>query len=203
MPVKRGGLYWPGTSDWIELFAEETGRDKLNLIIDVGDDASPSLILRNKGTDKITLTPGSGGISATSFSGSGASLTSLNASNLESGTVPVGRLPVATNDAFGVVKTGNGITNTGGVISVTASNLGLSNAMHFIGIATAPITDGGTEDPTIDGYSTKTAGDVVIDKDTRREYVWSTADKWELLGFDASTKYEATTSDNTFISKIT
>jgi hypothetical protein len=59
--------------------------------------------------------------------------------------------------------------------------------MRFIGIATAAVTDGGTEDPTIDGYSTKTAGDVIIDKDTRREYVWSTANKWELLGFDAST----------------
>ena len=142
-------------------------------------------------------------VTAPSFSGSGASLTSLNASNLASGTVPVARLPLATTSAAGAVKVGSGISVSDGTISVTAANLGLSNAMHFIGIATTAITDGGTEDPTISGYSTKTAGDVVIDKDTRREYVWSTTNKWELLGFDASAKYEKTTSGNTFISKIT
>jgi len=83
------------------------------------------------------------------------------------------------------------------------TDLGLSNAMHFIGVATETITDGGIEDPTISGYTTKTAGDVVIDKNTRREYVWSTAGKWEMLGFDASAEYEEATSGNTFISKIT
>lgn len=65
------------------------------------------------------------------------------------------------------------------------TNLGLSNAMHFIGIATNAITDGSTTDPGITGYSTKTAGDVVIDKDTAYEYVWS-GTKWERLGPDGS-----------------
>ena len=46
------------------------------------------------------LATASGGVNitgtatATTFSGSGASLTSLNASNLSSGTVPAARLPV-------------------------------------------------------------------------------------------------------------
>lgn len=43
----------------------------------------------------VTIT--NGALSATSFSGSGASLTSLNASSLSSGTVPIDRLPMGTD----------------------------------------------------------------------------------------------------------
>jgi len=67
------------------------------------------------------------------------------------------------------------------------TSLGLSNAMHFIGVATVAITDGSTTDPVISGYSTKTAGDVIIDKDTAYEFVWS-GSKWERLGPDGSYK---------------
>ena len=40
---------------------------------------------------------------ASGFSGSGASLTNLNANNISSGTVPVARLPVATSSADGIM----------------------------------------------------------------------------------------------------
>ena len=62
----------------------------------------------------------------------------------------------------------------------------LTSAMHFIGITTTAVTDGGTENPTIGGeiISTKTAGDVVIYG--QQEYVWSTTNKWELLGDENS-----------------
>jgi len=72
--------------------------------------------------------------------------------------------------------------------STLVTSLGLSKAMRFIGVATVAITDGSTTDPVISGYSTKTAGDVIIDKDSSREYVWSTTGKWELLGGDSSYK---------------
>lgn len=78
--------------------------------------------------------------------------------------------------------------HTGSSVSVTAADLGLSKAMRFIGVATVAITDGSTTDPVISGYNTKTAGDVIIDKDSSREYVWSTTNKWELLGGDSSYK---------------
>lgn len=89
------------------------------------------------------------------------------------------------------------------------SALGLSNAMHFIGIATVAITDGSTTDPVITGYSTKTAGDVIIDKDSSYEYVWS-GSKWERLGGDSSYKTiqtavsdpAASGNSNTFIKTI-
>ena len=75
-----------------------------------------------------------------------------------------------TNSAMTIA--GNTL-DLGGTLSAATlrSSLGLSNAMHFIGKATVAITDGSTTDPTISGYSTKTAGDVVIDKDNSYEYV--------------------------------
>lgn len=97
-------------------------------------------------------------------------------------------LPTATTSQKGLVQIGSGITVNDGTISVTAANLGLSNAMHFIGVAKVAITDGSTTDPQITGYSTKTAGDVIIDKDSSYEYVWSSANKWERLGGDSSYK---------------
>jgi hypothetical protein len=63
--------------------------------------------------------------------------------------------------------------------------------MHFIGVATVAITDGSTTNPSISGYdfaNNKKPGDVVIDKDSSYEYVWSTAGKWEKLGGDSSYK---------------
>lgn len=94
---------------------------------------------------------------------------------------------------------------------VSLSDMGLSTAMHFIGVAANAITDGGTQDPGISGYSTKTAGDVIIDSGSSREYVWSTTGKWELLGGDSSYKTlqdavndptAATTTSTTFIDTI-
>lgn len=56
-------------------------------------------------------------------------------------------------------------------ITIEASDLGLSNALHFIGAATVAITDGSTTDPVISGYTSKKTGDVIIDKDSAYEYV--------------------------------
>lgn len=81
--------------------------------------------------------------------------------------------------------------HTGNSVTVTVADLGLSNAMHFIGKATVAITDGSTTNPTISGYdfaNKKAAGDVIIDKDTSYEYVWTTENKWERLGGDSSYK---------------
>jgi len=88
-----------------------------------------------------------------------------------------------------VTIAGNDVSLGGSLAAATLTeSLGLSKAMRFIGVATVAITDGSTTDPVISGYSTKTAGDVIIDKDSSREYVWSTTGKWELLGGDSSYK---------------
>ena len=67
---------------------------------------------------------------------------------------------------------GNSVSLGGNLTADTLrTSLGLSNALHFIGIATVAITDGSTTDPGISGYTTKTAGDVIIDKDKFFEYI--------------------------------
>lgn len=83
---------------------------------------------------------------------------------------------------------GSKVYDGSAAITIEASDLGLSNALHFIGAATVAITDGSTTDPVISGYTSKKPGDVIIDKDSAYEYVWTAAGKWERLGPDGSYK---------------
>ncbi len=71
--------------------------------------------------------------------------------------------------------------------TLTASDLGLSSAMKYLGISTTEITSGGTQKPTIDNTAvTPTAGNVVIYGS--KEFVWSSNSKWEELGNQGSYK---------------
>ena len=72
--------------------------------------------------------------------------------------------------------------------SITASSLGLSRALKFIGFSTGTMSDGQTATPTISGLASYTPaiGDVVIDKDNYFEFVYTSANKWEKLGADDS-----------------
>ena len=67
----------------------------------------------------------------------------------------------------------------------TAGLSGLTGAMHFKGTSTTTITDGGTENPTINGIAVtiKESGDVVLYGD--KEFVWNGI-AWELLGDEGS-----------------
>lgn len=84
------------------------------------------------------------------------------------------------NFDLGVTIAGNTVAIGGSLAANTLrTSLGLSNAMHFIGIATVAITDGSTTNPTISGYTfgangaSAQKGDVVIDKDSAYEFVWT------------------------------
>lgn len=69
--------------------------------------------------------------------------------------------------------------------NVTAADLGLSSAMHFIGAATVAIAEDSKIDPKITGYTFANAqkGDVVLYN--HLEFVWDGV-KWEKLGDDSS-----------------
>lgn len=73
---------------------------------------------------------------------------------------------------------------------ITAADLGLSGAMHFLGISTTEITDHGTEKPTVGGSAvTPAEGDVVLYD--HKEYVWAKVGisgtlAWEALGDESS-----------------
>lgn len=80
--------------------------------------------------------------------------------------------------------------------NITAGDLGLSSAMHFIGTATVPIDDDSTTDPKITGYnfSKAQAGDVILcqSETGHFEFVWDGA-KWEKLGDESSYALKTTT----------
>lgn len=65
----RGGLYWSGQSDHAKLYAEETVRDNLDLVIQFGDDNSNGLSIRNKANTQTSYISSSGVITTGTFKG--------------------------------------------------------------------------------------------------------------------------------------
>lgn len=72
-------------------------------------------------------------------------------------------------------------------VSITASDLGLSGAMKFLGTSATAITDGATTNPITIGSTntTVTSGNVVLYN--QKEFVW-TGSAWEELGGESSYK---------------
>ena len=109
-------------------------------------------------------------------------------------TQDVVNTPAASGNATAFIDTISQDTN--GVITVTkknitAADLGLSNAMHFLGTTTTAVTDGGSEKPTIDGaQKTPVAGDIVLYGN--QEFIYNSSNKWELLGDEGSHALKAT-----------
>lgn len=78
-------------------------------------------------------------------------------------------------------KTFNGSTD----VSVTVGDLGLDNAMHFLGTTSTAVTDGGSEQPTIgDKAVTPVAGDIVLYGN--QEFIFNSEGKWEVFGNEGS-----------------
>lgn len=56
---KIGGFYWQGATDNISIFADENGNDNLDLAIQLGDDNSNHISIRDKdGTERAAITAG-------------------------------------------------------------------------------------------------------------------------------------------------
>lgn len=108
-------------------------------------------------------------------------------------------------------NTNNTVPTTAAIASYVADKTaGLTGAMHFIGISTTAVTDGGTETPTISGRNFTTnpveAGDVILYRNANnvigQEYVW-TGTAWELLGDEGSYLLENQVEDTSVISSVT
>jgi hypothetical protein len=137
---KTGANTWAlDTSTYLTSYTET---DTLANVTSRGDTTATALILTNAtastttGTGALIISGGvgvAGQVTAATFSGSGASLTSLNASNLSSGTVAAARLPAFTGDA----------TSTAGTAALTLatvnSNIGTFNnvTVNAKGLVTA------------------------------------------------------------------
>lgn len=83
------------------------------------------------------------------------------------------------------LKWGSKTYNGSSEQTITAADLGLSGAMHFLGVTTSNINEGSTlSSIIIDGKSvTQSKGDVVLY--SHSEYIW-TGSKWEELGSEQS-----------------
>lgn len=111
------------------------------------------------------------------------------AETFTSGQVLIGNgtSAVTTKAIDTTVTTNSSNLITSGAVASAIS--GLTGAMHFIGVATVEITDGGTENPTINNYNfgtngaNATKGDVVLYNN--KEFVW-TGSAWEELGAEGS-----------------
>lgn len=102
-------------------------------------------------------------------------------------------LPTASTSVAGITKLGvtggaatfdavNALSTTVGTntTDIAALKSAVTGGVHFIGISTTEVKDGGTETPTIDGAAkTPTKGDVVIYN--TKEYIW-TGSLWKELG---------------------
>lgn len=66
-PVNRGGLQWNGQSDYVKFFAQETGTDNLELVLQFGDDNSNGLSIRNYAGNETARITASGGFTGTFY----------------------------------------------------------------------------------------------------------------------------------------
>lgn len=66
-PVNRGGLQWYGQSDYVKFFAQETGQDNLELVLQFGDDNSNGLSIRNYAGNETARITASGGFTGTFY----------------------------------------------------------------------------------------------------------------------------------------
>ena len=183
-----------GTAAWVSLsnntavVSQESTSDnyEFNILLKYTHDEVDETAGTHYASD-ITVNPYTGMISADLFTGSGENLTNLNASRINAGEIGLAYLPTIPNSQLenSSITIANNTISLGGTLSADTlvSSLGLSNAMHFIGQATVAFTD--NTFPNIQNY-TPAEGDVVIDENALREYVWD-GSEWILLGFTTST----------------
>lgn len=110
----------------------------------------------------------------------------ITVTNSDTGSSHTNNIAVYTPGS--VASDNTGLVTGGDVYTaIEDATEGLTGAMHFLGLSSTVITDGGTEAPTIEGAVVPIAdlnpGDVALYDDA--EYVWlGTA--WEMLGSEGS-----------------
>ena len=99
----------------------------------------------------------------------------------------INQVELPNNDARGIqtyhsLTIGDQVFNGSNPVTITAANLGLSQALKFVGSTTDIMKDGQQNTPT--GISTPSIGDVVL-SNGNGEFVWL-GENWEQLGSENS-----------------
>lgn len=131
-PVRCGGLSWSGQSDGIQLYAEETGNDNLELVLKFTDDNSNGLSIRNKDGNQ-TARISSSGLFTGSFQGN----ISGNASTATKATQDSAGQQINTTYIKGLSVSGRTITYTKGDGSTGTITTQDTNTTYSTGTASA------------------------------------------------------------------
>ena len=99
----------------------------------------------------------------------------------------INQVELPNNDARGIqtyhsLTIGDKVFNGSNPVTITAANLGLSQALKFVGSTNDIMNDGQSNTPT--GISTPSIGDVVL-SNGNGEFVWL-GENWEALGSENS-----------------
>ena len=182
--LKNDGT-WATPTNTAQLQVSDTTNRRINT-----KQSTSNYIQFDGGTNQFTVKDGTNSFNVAVTPSISSNVTKTGATTANS--IPVWNAASASGSG-GVLKEGYSVdatlSNSSTAIptsaAVTSAISGLSGAMHFIGTSTSAITDGGTENPTISGYSgtAKTSGNVVIY--SNKEFVW-TGSAWELLGDEGS-----------------
>ena len=182
--LKNDGT-WATPTNTAQLQVSDTTNRRINT-----KQSTSNYIQFDGGTNQFTVKDGTNSFNVAVTPSISSNVTKTGATTANS--IPVWNAASASGSG-GVLKEGYSVdstlSNSATAIptsaAVTSAISGLSGAMHFIGTSTSAITDGGTENPTISGYSgtAKTSGNVVIY--SNKEFV-CTGSAWSLLGDEGS-----------------
>lgn len=183
----------------VDLTAKGSGSDTIT--IQAGGGAAASFTVSNVGMSACAVNDQNGNAIDTTYA-TKASLKAVATSGSyndlsDKPTIPTvnnGTLTMKVNGTQKATFTAN--QSGASTFNVTASDLGLSSAMKFGGVAKQSLTEGGTQnaDATSGSYvivAQPSNGTVYLDKDKHLEYVWVEGSStvlgcWELLGQDGS-----------------
>ena len=130
-PAVSKTIQFSGSTDAASIFFEVTASDKGCLVLQTTDDADAKIVFRNKVTsggtraNEVTITDGV-------IAGNGSGLTSLNASNISSGTLAEARLPKAYIPLAGSTAITGSLRATMG--STAGPFMSVSNGTYEIGL---------------------------------------------------------------------
>lgn len=175
-----GSLLWSGDQDYDGLYWGQQFKDSsahsgawayirqgsTQGQIQIGSDNLIEFMETDSQEVSVSISTNDDSVTAGSFIGSGASLTSLNADNLTTGTVPNARLYSASSATKGIVQLSSSVTSTSTTLAATSSaaksaydrgSLGIANAATAQSAAVAAQSTANAALPA----STYTASDIL------------------------------------------